>query len=117
MKQLIFISILILTFCSSAFPQMENSSCAKIEVTGGGQVRTGTDMPFTANVTGITNTPYLEYEWNISAGTISSGLGTPSIVIDTTGLPNGMKIKAVVKIKGLGENCPDTASGTGSTIT
>lgn len=114
MKQIIFIFILTLIFCSSAFPQVENSSCAKIDVTGGGQVILGTDMSFTANVIGITNTPYLEYEWKVSVGTIVSGQGTPSIAVDTNELPNGIEIKAEVKIKGLGENCADTASETGS---
>jgi hypothetical protein len=116
MKQIFFALILVFGFGFSIFAQNENSNCPKIEVTGGGQVRPGEMMSFTANVTGGLKKANLEYEWTISAGTISSGQGTSSITVDTSGTPNGISITAEVKIKGLFDNCPNTASETGSLI-
>lgn len=113
MKQIIFITILTLVFSVSAFAQNALSNCAKIEVSGGGVIQTGEPMTFTANVTGLTKNSTLEYEWTVSNGTITSGQGTPSITIDTTGLSD-TNITAEVKIKGLFDNCANTASETGS---
>lgn len=113
MKRIIFATILALVFNFSAFAQNALSNCAKIEVSGGGVVQPNEPMTFTANVTGLTKNSTLEYEWTVSNGTISSGQGTPSITIDTTGL-SGTNITAEVKIKGLYDNCPNTASETGS---
>lgn len=109
MKQVFFALILVFGFGFSVFAQNQNSLCAKIEVTGGGVVQAGEPLTFTANVTGKTKTLLLEYEWTISNGTISSGQGTPSITVDTTGLSD-TNITAEVKIKGLYDNCPNTAS-------
>ncbi len=113
MKRIIFAMILGLFFNFSAFAQNALSNCAKIEVSGGGVVNAGDPMTFTANVTGLTKNSTLEYEWTVSNGTISSGRGTPSITIDTTGLSD-TNITAEVKIKGLFDNCANTASETGS---
>jgi len=113
MKRVIFAMVLALVFNFSAFAQNALSNCAKIEVSGGGVVNAGDPMNFTANVTGLTKDSTLEYEWTVSNGTISSGRGTPSITVDTTGL-SGTNITAEVKIKGLYDNCANTASETGS---
>jgi len=113
MKRIILTTTLALIFSVSAFAQNALSNCAKIEVSGGGVIRTGDPMMFTANVTGLTKNSTLEYEWTVSIGTISSGQGTPSITVDTTGLAD-TNITAEVKIKGLYDNCPNTASETGS---
>lgn len=113
MKHIIFALILVLVFSFSAFAQTQNSLCAKIEVSGGGVVLTGDPMTFAAKVIGTTKTSILEYEWKVSSGTISSGQGTSSITADTTDL-SGQNITAEVKIKGLYDNCANTASETGS---
>jgi hypothetical protein len=44
-----------------------------------------------------------------SAGTISSGEGTSSITVDTTGV-SGLDLEATVEVGGLAEGCPKTAS-------
>ena len=113
MKQIIFTAILALFFGLSAFAQAENKLCVKTEGTGG-VVAAGTPMKFVATLTGKTDNLTLEYEWKVSAGTIMSGQGTCSITVDTTGLANGTNITAEVTVKGLPENCPNTASETGS---
>jgi hypothetical protein len=70
-------------------------------------------MTFTANVAGGTQQS-VTYNWTVSAGTISSGQGTPSITVDTTGL-SGQSVKATVDIGGTDPTCvcPTTASETG----
>lgn len=113
MKQLISTIILVFGFGFSAFAQNAISNCAAIKVTGGGVVEAGAPMTFTANVTGKTKSLSLEYEWKVSAGEIASGQRTASITIDTTGLSN-VNITAEVQVKGLYENCPNTASEIGS---
>jgi hypothetical protein len=115
MKQIIFTIILALCFGISVFAQTEKSLCPKIEVVGGGQVKPGEPMAFSANVTGGMSKQNLAYEWKVSQGIISSGQGTASITIDTTGLDD-TNITAEVKIKGLYDNCVDSASEAGSVI-
>jgi len=55
----------------------------------------------------------LTYNWSTSAGTISSGQGTPSIVVsDPTA---GDKVTATVEVSGVDASCPasgNTASAT-----
>lgn len=91
--------------------------CPTLDVSGGGQVRAGEAMNFTANLTGGSGTDFT-YNWTVSAGTISSGQGTPSISVDTTGLTDGTNITATVDIGGSGlcENCKPTGSETGGVI-
>jgi hypothetical protein len=115
MKQIIFAAILVFGFGFSVFAQNEFSSCPKIEVTGGGVVRTGEPVSFTASVSGGARLGKIDYEWKASAGTISGGQGTPSMTIDTTGL-EGENITAEVKIKGLSANCSNTASEVGAVM-
>lgn len=111
MKQIVFALTLITIFSFSAFAQ--NSSCAKIEVTGGGVILSGEPMEFSVKVTGLTKTSILEYERKVSAGTISSGQGTPSITVHTKGLED-QNVTAEVKVNGLYDDCVNTASETGS---
>jgi hypothetical protein len=63
----------------------------------------GVDKPvtFSANVSG--GFPYMEltYSWLTSAGTIIGGQGTPSILIETKGLPAGTEITATLTIGGI----------------
>jgi|SRR5215204_5350902 len=115
MKQAIFATILSLFFGLSCFAQAQNQLCAKTEGTGG-VVEAGTPMKFVATLSGKTDNLTLEYEWKVSAGTIISGQGTCSIMVDTTGLANGTNITAEVRVKGLPECCPNTASETGSVV-
>ena len=91
--------------------------CPTVTVGGGGQVEAGTPMTFTANVSGGSSAD-VTYDWSVSNGTITSGQGTPSISVDTAGLPNGTNIEARVNIGGSGlcAECRPTASETGGVI-
>jgi hypothetical protein len=113
MKQIIFAAMLILGFVISVFAQAENAACVKTPGTAG-VVEAGTPMKFVVTFSGKTDNLTLGYEWKVSAGTITSGQGTCSIIVDTTGLANGTNITAEVTVKGLPENCPNTASETRS---
>jgi hypothetical protein len=69
-------------------------------------------MTFTANVSGG---PSVTYNWTVSAGTIESGQGTPSIVVRTAIGDAGSNVTATVEIGGLDPacNCPRSASESG----
>jgi len=85
--------------------------CPTLSVTGpSAAVNAGEDMVFTANVNGGTCNP--TYNWSVSAGTITSGQGTPVIHVDTTGL-SGSNVTATVEIGGCCAECPRNASETG----
>ena len=68
-------------------------------------------MTFTANVSGGSYTPS-GYNWTVSSGTISSGQGTPSITVDTTGVPAGGNVTATVDLGPNDCSCASTASET-----
>ncbi len=88
-----------------------NCDCATLSVSGpSGVTSPGTPMTFTAN---LSKGDSVTYNWTVSAGTITSGQGTASIMVDTTGL-EGSNVTATVELGGLeaGCNCPSTASET-----
>ncbi len=84
------------------------------DISGGGVVNPGEPMNFTANVSGG-STGDITYNWTVSAGTITSGQGTASISVDTTGLA-GQNVAATVTIAGDGlcANCEKQKTETGS---
>ena len=90
--------------------------CATLTVSGpSAPTKQGDSMTFTANLSsgaGVT------YNWTVSAGSITSGQGTASIMVDTTGLA-GQNVTATVDISGLepGCNCPTNASETAGVVT
>lgn len=68
-------------------------------------------MTFTTNIgKGQPDNP--GYAWSITAGTIESGQGTAAIRVRTTPDMRGSNVTAMVKIRGVGEGCVDTASET-----
>jgi hypothetical protein len=90
-------------------------SCPSLTVTGpAGVTAPGETMTFTANVSGGSQDTPITYNWTVSAGTIVSGQGTPSISVEAPrdGTTN---ITATVEIGGLqpGCDCPRTQSETG----
>ena len=75
----------------------------------------GVPATFTASIEGAPADAKLTYNWAVSTGTISSGQGTSSITVDTTGLPDG-ELKATVEVKGFPEACPASTSCTSAVI-
>ena len=63
--------------------------CPTLGVTCPGDVDEGQPATFTANFSQGTPTVSETYNWTVSAGTITSGQGTSSITVDTTGVGGG----------------------------
>lgn len=78
-----------------------------------GLIQPGTPVTFSARVDGGPGNQ--TYNWTVSAGTISSGQGTSSITVDTTGLA-GQSITATVELGGLDPTCNRTASCTATVV-
>jgi hypothetical protein len=74
-----------------------------------GLTNQGTPITFTANVSGGATNVTATYNWSVSAGTITSGQGTPSITVDTTGLA-GQTVTGTVQVGGYPPECQTTAS-------
>jgi hypothetical protein len=86
--------------------------CPTVAVSCPDNVPVGQPITYTASVTGGDNlTP--TYNWSVSAGTISSGQGTSTITVDTTGL-GGQSVTATVSVGGADPSCSTTASCTTS---
>ena len=81
-----------------------NCTCATVDVSGpAGITNPGDTMTFTASVTPGTYEP--TYNWTVSAGTIVSGQGTPSITVQTTREMAGGNVTATVDIGGAPADC------------
>jgi hypothetical protein len=73
------------------------------------QIAPGTPATVSVNLSGGDPNASVTYNWTVSAGTISSGQGTPTITVDTTGQA-GQTITATVEIGGLAPECDRTRS-------
>lgn len=67
----------------------------------------GTPVTFTATMSGGTAGVTPAYNWKVSAGTISTGQGTQTITVDTTGLA-GQPITATLEVEGYNLSCRAT---------
>jgi hypothetical protein len=83
--------------------------CPTVNVSCPDSVDQGAPITFTANVSGGDPNLSLTYNWSVSAGTISSGQGTSSITVDTTGI-GGSTVTATVELGGVAPICTRTAS-------
>jgi hypothetical protein len=70
-------------------------------------------LTFTANVSGGDSNVTPTFNWTVSAGTISSGQGTSSINVDTTGI-GGQTVTATVDVGGFPRECRTSNSCTTS---
>lgn len=78
--------------------------CPNVSIYCPDTVTLGAPVTFTANLSGGTAGINPIYNWTVSAGTIISGQGTPSIQVDTTGL-GGQPITANLSVEGYKLNC------------
>jgi hypothetical protein len=79
------------------------------------EIQEGQTATFTADVT--LNGANPTYNWTVSAGTIESGQGTPSIVVRATPGTAGGSITATVELGSVDPSCQRTASATVSVVT
>jgi hypothetical protein len=98
-------------FAQSARPQ-PTPSCPTVSVSSTDTVTSSQPITFTANVSGGAKVAPT-YSWTVSAGTISSGQGTSSISVDTTGI-DGQSVTATVDVGGYGYGCRTSNSSTTS---
>ncbi|HEX9960691.1 MAG TPA: hypothetical protein VGB00_07160, partial [Pyrinomonadaceae bacterium] len=92
-------------------------TCPTTSITGPSGVTTpGETMTFTANVSGGT-AENITYNWTVSAGSIESGQGTPSITVRVPADLFSSNITATVEIGGTGlcAECPRTMFETAPT--
>jgi hypothetical protein len=89
--------------------------CPTVSVSCPSTADPGTPVTFTASVANESGLS-LTYNWSVSAGTISSGQGTSSITVDTTGL-GGQTVTASVSLGGADPSCSGTTNSCSTTIT
>lgn len=89
-------------------------SCPIVRVSCPDTVNANQPLTMTADVSGGDANIIPTYNWTVSAGTISSGQGTSSITIDTTGLSGNSTVTATVDVGGYNRSCPASNSCTSS---
>lgn len=106
MKRTSIILIIIISGCLGIAAQTPD--CPKITITGpDGVTVAGDTMTFTANISPFDQNITLDYNWTVSAGTIGTGQGTPSIIVRSE--MTASNVRATVKIGGFPVGCADTA--------
>lgn len=86
--------------------------CPNISITCPEPVTMGAPLTFIADVTGGTSGAQASYNWTVSAGTIMSGQGTPTITVSTAGL-GGQEVRASLNVNGYGGlNCAASCATT-----
>ena len=103
--------------CTGCVRPVECPSCASVSVSGpAGLTQPGSTMNFTASAAGAES-----YNWTVSAGTIESGQGTPSITVRTGAGDGGMSVTASVSVGFASRpgcsDCPNNASASGEIAT
>jgi hypothetical protein len=86
--------------------------CPNISITCPEPVTMGAPLTFIADVNGGTSGAQPTYNWTVSAGTITSGQGTPTITVSTAGL-GGQEVRATLTVNGYGGlNCASSCATT-----
>lgn len=83
--------------------------CPSVSIYCPDTVTLGEPIAFTASVSGGTPGVTPVYNWTVSAGTILSGQGTPTITVDTANL-GGRPITARVSVAGYNLDCTATCT-------
>jgi hypothetical protein len=91
--------------------QQSQSKCPTTKMTCPDLVKIGEKLTFTANVQGGDQNVTPTYNWTVSAGAISSGQGTSTVIVDTKGLTENTSVTATVELGGFDREC-----GYGSTV-
>jgi hypothetical protein len=88
--------------------------CPTVSVSCPSEVDLGQSITFTASVANDSGLS-LTYNWSVSAGTISSGQGTSTITVDTTGL-GGQTVTATVSLGGADPSCTGTTASCSTSV-
>ncbi|MEQ1643063.1 MAG: hypothetical protein ABL959_06430, partial [Pyrinomonadaceae bacterium] len=104
--------------CPDCYTPINCTTCASVSVSGpAGLTQPGSTMNFTASAAGAES-----YNWTVSAGTIESGQGTPSITVRTGAGDGGRSVTASVEVGFASRGadcpaCPNTGSASGEIAT
>jgi len=91
------------------------ANCPTVRTSCPDSVKVGEDLTFTANVSGGDQNVTPTYNWAVSAGTISSGQGTSTIIVETKEA-GGMTVTATVDVGGYSRECSTSHSCTASVL-
>jgi hypothetical protein len=104
-----------ISLAAIATPRQSAAQCPTVTIECPAGIALPRDpLTFTANINGGDINIQPTFKWTISAGTIISGQGTPTITVDTTGLEGG-SVTVTVEISGtsaLTAGCHITANCT-----
>jgi len=92
--------------CSDCIP---NRVCPNVTVSCPDAADEGAPVNISATVVSAGTPPVATYNWSVSTGTITSGQGTSSITVDTSG-KGGQTITATVEVGGPDPTCTRTWS-------
>ena len=98
--------------CNCITPAPTPAPCPTVTVSCPDTSTAGTPVTFTANVSSGDPNVTPTFNWTVSAGTISSGQGTSSITVDSTGVTG--TITATVEVGGYDRSCSSSSSCTTS---
>ena len=101
--------VFLLLLSASVASAQTPPTCGIVEVNGPGQVEPGEAAVFVVKTTSMLHTTNPRFNWTVSAGTITSGQGTDSISVDSTGL-GGMELIATAELVGAPPACRGSAS-------
>lgn len=91
-------------------PAAAAQECPRIEVMCPTEMlEPGVPMSFSASVSGGDPNAQFTFNWTVSAGTLTSEQGMPSVTLDTTGL-GGQTVKVTVEVGGLPQSCANSVS-------
>jgi hypothetical protein len=103
-------AVLLLTPAAAVCQEGALEVCPRVELTCPTEtLEQGTPMTFAAKVSGGDANAQFTFNWTTSAGTIISGQGTPSMILDAMGL-GGQNVKVTVEVGGLPESCAKVVS-------
>jgi len=91
--------------------QQPAQQCPTVTVSCADSAQDGQETTYTASVSGGDPNVTPTFNWTVSAGTISSGQGTSSITVETTGVA-GQSITATVDVGGYSRECRTSNSCT-----
>lgn len=84
-------------------------TCPSVGIVCPEQVKAGQPITFTSTLTGGTGNVPKIYNWKVSGGRITSGQGSNSITVDTTGM-EGQSLQASLIMGGYEEECAASCS-------
>jgi len=114
-RSIICLCFILIAIVDHSFAQAKKTACPVVRVTGPAEVSAGDLLVITANVRGGDAGVTPTYNWSVSAGTISSGQGTPTITVDLTGT-EGQSVTATVDVGGYPRECQTSGSYTTSVM-